>query len=120
MKVEKEKESLKDGLGAVQKGLSSKEAEQQRFKSEVSKLNQIINEAETERMKQQKELDIVASERDILGTQLIKRNDELGHLYEKIKIQQCTLNRGEQVVVVAAHGVVVVAHDVRCCGPRRC
>eukprot|EP00965_Chrysotila_dentata_P098217 3247515-Pleurochrysis_carterae.AAC.5 len=38
------------------------------------------------------------SERDILGTQLIKRNDELGQLYEKIKIQQSTLNRGEQVV----------------------
>ena len=36
------------------------------------------------------------SERDILGTQLIKRNDELSQLYEKIKIQQCTLNRGEQ------------------------
>ncbi len=30
MKVEKEKETLKDGLGAVQKGLASKEAEQQR------------------------------------------------------------------------------------------
>ena len=42
-----------------------------RFKSEVSKLNQIINDAESERMKQQKELDIVASERDILGTQVI-------------------------------------------------
>ena len=37
----------------------------------MSKLNQIINDAETERMKQQKELDIVASERDILGTQVI-------------------------------------------------
>jgi chromosome segregation ATPase len=96
MKVEREKESLREGLATVQKHLSKSEGEEVRFKSEVSKLNQIINEAEAERMKQQKEYDIVVSERDILGTQLIKRNDELSHLYEKIKIQQCTLNRGEQ------------------------
>jgi len=62
----------------------------------VGKLNQIINEAEAERMKQQKEYDIVVNERDILGTQLIKRNDELAQLYEKIKLQQCTLNQGER------------------------
>lgn len=35
------------------------------------------------------------NERDILGTQLIRRNDELSLLYEKIKIQQSTLNKGE-------------------------
>ena len=33
--------------------------------------------------------------RDILGTQVIRRNDELALLYEKIKIQQSTLNIGE-------------------------
>ena len=37
----------------------------------------------------------VVSERDILGTQLVRRNDELALLYEKIKIQQSTLNKGE-------------------------
>ena len=36
------------------------------------------------------------TERDILGTQLIRRNDELALLYEKIKIQQSTLNKGER------------------------
>jgi len=96
MKVDKEKETLRDGLAEVQKKFSVKEGEEQRYTSEVSKLNLIINEAEAERLKQQKEYDIVVSERDILGTQLIKRNDELAQLYEKIKIQQCTLNRGEQ------------------------
>ena len=37
----------------------------------------------------------VINERDILGTQVIRRNDELALLYEKIKIQQSTLNIGE-------------------------
>ena len=38
------------------------------------------------------------SERDILGTQLVRRNDELALLYEKIKIQQSTLNKGKGCV----------------------
>ena len=46
-------------------------------------------------MRQKKEYDIVIGERDILGTQLIRRNDELALLYEKIKIQQSTLNKGQ-------------------------
>ena len=54
-----------------------------------------ISEAEAERLKQQKEFDIVVSERDILGTQLIRRNDELALLYEKLKIQMSTLRKGE-------------------------
>merc|ERR1712127_893014 len=45
--------------------------------------------------RQRKELDEVINERDILGTQLIRRNDELALLYEKIKIQQSTLKKGE-------------------------
>lgn len=35
------------------------------------------------------------NERDILGSQLVRRNDELSLLYEKIKILQTTLHRGE-------------------------
>merc|ERR1711998_30240 len=48
-----------------------------------------------ERQNQKKEFEGVTSERDILGTQLIRRNDELALLYEKIKIQQSTLQKGE-------------------------
>ncbi len=35
------------------------------------------------------------NERDILGTQLIRRNDELALLYEKLRIQDSALTRGE-------------------------
>jgi hypothetical protein len=38
---------------------------------------------------------MVINERDILGTQLIKRDEELLLLYEKIKILQSTLSKGE-------------------------
>lgn len=39
--------------------------------------------------------DKLMTERDTLGTQLIRRNDELALLYEKIKILQSTLAKGE-------------------------
>ena len=39
---------------------------------------------EIEKLK--KDYQMVINERDILGTQLIRRNDELALLYEKIKI----------------------------------
>ena len=52
-------------------------------------------DADEERTRQQKELTRVVQERDILGTQLVRRNDELALLYEKIKIQQSTLTKGE-------------------------
>ena len=63
--------------------------------AEERKLLKIIAEADAERVRQKKELDQVISERDILGTQLVRRNDELALLYEKIKIQQSVLNKGE-------------------------
>lgn len=34
-------------------------------------------------------------ERDSLGAQLVRRNEEVRLLYEKIKIQQSTLQRGQ-------------------------
>ena len=95
MKVAQEKERLREELAAVIKKEDDMAAEEASFKAEVAKLNQIISEAESERLKQQKEFDIVVNERDILGTQLIRRNDELSQLYEKIKLQQCTLSQGE-------------------------
>jgi hypothetical protein len=54
----------------------------------------VISEAESEKRKQKKDYEMVINERDILGTQLIKRDEELLLLYEKIKIQKSTLRKG--------------------------
>merc|ERR1712149_133122 len=63
--------------------------------ADIKKLENTIHDAEQERQNQKREYEGVISERDILGTQLIRRNDELALLYEKIKIQQSTLQKGE-------------------------
>ena len=93
-KVEKEKESIQFELTKALKQISEAEAAITSQKSEIEKLNHIINEADSERVRQKQEYEIVVNERDILGTQLIRRNDELSLLYEKIKIQQ--VRNGEE------------------------
>merc|ERR1719277_598461 len=64
-------------------------------RGELKTLKGRIDEAEAERKLQKQKYEELISERDVLGTQLIRRNDELALLYEKIKIQQRTLQNGE-------------------------
>ncbi|KAK2163802.1 hypothetical protein LSH36_74g11133 [Paralvinella palmiformis] len=94
-RVEKDKESLKGELQRMKQLASENKAYIEAQEAEQRKLLKIIAEADAEKVRQKKELDQVISERDILGTQLVRRNDELALLYEKIKIQQSTLNKGE-------------------------
>jgi len=62
---------------------------------DIKKLEATIREADVTRQNQKKEYEAVTSERNILGTQLIRRNEELALLREKIKIQESTLQKGE-------------------------
>ncbi|XP_005520938.2 PREDICTED: cilia- and flagella-associated protein 58 [Pseudopodoces humilis] len=92
---EDEKESLKAELLKMTKQAQEAKAYIENQEAEEKKLIKIIAEADAERLRQNKELDKALCERHALGTQLIRRNDEVALLYEKIKIQQAILNRGE-------------------------
>ncbi|NXJ30146.1 CFA58 protein, partial [Dicrurus megarhynchus] len=92
---ENDKESLKSELLKMTKQAMETKAYIENQEAEEKKLLKIIAEADAERLKQKKEFDKVLCERHALGTQLIRRNDEVALLYEKIKIQQAILNRGE-------------------------
>merc|ERR1719324_892580 len=94
-KVKKSSEAISDNLKKANKRMSALQTLTDNQKSEVKRLESSIAEAEQEQQNQRKEFDQVTSERNILGTQLIRRNDELSLLYEKIKIQQSTLQKGE-------------------------
>jgi hypothetical protein len=95
VQVIKEKELYRADLDKAKSQIKEADAAISSQKAEIDKLNHIINEADQERIRQKKEYDIVVNERDILGTQLVRRNDELALLYEKIKIQQSTLSKGQ-------------------------
>ena len=98
-RVEKEKEGLKADLARMRNRAADMKHYLEVQAAENKKLLKIIQESDDEKKRQKKELDQVVNERDILGTQLIRRNDELALLYEKIKIQQSTLNKGKTKVV---------------------
>lgn len=82
-------------LEKKKKEMDSKREVIKNFSNEISKLHSSIRALETERQHKKDEYELILAERDILGTQLIRRNDESALLYEKIKIQQTTLARGE-------------------------
>ncbi|XP_058235991.1 cilia- and flagella-associated protein 58-like [Hemibagrus wyckioides] len=94
-RIEKEKEALKAELQKMKQQAQETKQYMDNQEVEEQKLLKIIADADAEKVRQKKELDQVISERDILGTQLVRRNDELSLLYEKIKIQQSILNKGE-------------------------
>ncbi|PHJ16679.1 flagellar associated protein [Cystoisospora suis] len=94
-KIIKDNEKITSDLHSAQHKLSSLQQIVLSQKQEIKKLEATIQEAETERTNQKKEYDVVLSERDMLGTELLRRNEEIALLYEKIKIQQSTLQKGE-------------------------
>ncbi|RLN50001.1 hypothetical protein BBJ29_002772 [Phytophthora kernoviae] len=94
-KVEKQKEQHKSELARLRALLGANEETINNQDAEVRKLSTLIRRMDDEALEQRKEYDQVINERDILGTQLIRRNDELALLYEKLKIQQSTLSKGE-------------------------
>merc|ERR1711937_1076955 len=94
-KVKKSSEAISDNLKKANKRMSALQTLTDNQKQEMKRLESSIQEAEQEQQNQRKEFDQVTSERNILGTQLIRRNDELSLLYEKIKIQKSTLDKGE-------------------------
>merc|ERR1712072_533543 len=94
-RLEKEREMQKTEIQKLRNQLGESDNTCKSLRQEIKKLEAIIEKGEREMERQRKELDEVINERDILGTQLIRRNDELALLYEKIKIQQSTLKKGE-------------------------
>ena len=94
--IDKDKETLKNELTRTKKQITSAEQIIQNQKVESVKLSRIIEEAEVEKQRQEKELETVTSERNLLCAQVMKRNEEVATMYEKIRVQRCNLMLGER------------------------
>jgi chromosome segregation ATPase len=94
IKETKEKEKYKDEAMQFKAKAERQEGTINNLKKEIWRNNQIIKESENDRLKLMSDIERVTSERDILGTQLIRRNDEIALLYEKIQIQNSALDKG--------------------------
>lgn len=84
--LQKKHDKDKAELGHTRKKLEEMEKQVKKMESHNTKLDFMLTESDRQKDSIQKDLQNVINERDILGTQLIRRNDELALLYEKIKI----------------------------------
>jgi hypothetical protein len=94
-KVEKRNEQQEQRISRADKLLKANEEVIHKQDAEIQRLAAMIRRTDDEALTQRKEYDQVINERDILGTQLIRRNDELALLYEKLNIMAATLRTGE-------------------------
>ncbi|CAK1594342.1 unnamed protein product [Parnassius mnemosyne] len=95
-KCNKKNEQLRTEVQAVTAKLSEAKADITALRQEEARLNRIIQESDAGRAKLMKELEGLMNERDVIGAQLVRRNDEISLLYEKIRILEVTLHRGER------------------------
>ncbi|XP_053619335.1 cilia- and flagella-associated protein 58-like isoform X1 [Plodia interpunctella] len=95
-KCHKKVEMLRSEVQAGLVKLSDARADIAALRQEEARLNRIVQEGDTARAKLMKELEGLMNERDVVGAQLVRRNDEISLLYEKIRILEITLHRGER------------------------
>ncbi|XP_061723213.1 cilia- and flagella-associated protein 58-like [Cydia pomonella] len=95
-KCNKKVESLRMEVQAGVTKLADARADIAALRQEEARLNRIVQEGDTARAKLTKELEGLMNERDVVGAQLVRRNDEIALLYEKIRILEVTLHRGER------------------------
>lgn len=69
------------------------------LKDEIKSLHKSIWEQEDKIKHLGKEIEQIMNERDILGSQLVRRNDELTLVYEKINILERTLQIGKVFLI---------------------
>lgn len=86
-RVEKEKEDLKADLRTSHADMSALRREIEEAKQEEKRLRQTVQQADVDIGRRKKDIDHVMNERDILGTQLVRRNDELSLQYSRIKVR---------------------------------
>jgi chromosome segregation ATPase len=94
-RAEKLMEVTKGKLERTNESLGANHELIRQQENELRNLTSTLRRMDEEALAQRKEYDNVINERDILGTQLIRRNDELALLYEKLRIQQSALKKGE-------------------------
>ncbi|XP_027886375.1 cilia- and flagella-associated protein 58 [Xiphophorus couchianus] len=94
-RLEKENEVFKGDLQSIKLQLEETKQLIDSQRTEQQKLQMIITSMEEDRVQQQKQLQQVIRERDSLGKQLLQRNDERALLFEKIRIQQSVLSKGD-------------------------
>ncbi|XP_061580559.1 cilia- and flagella-associated protein 58-like [Cololabis saira] len=93
--LEKYNKALKEELQSMKLQLEEAKQHVDSQRAEQQKLQKVISDTEAEQDQHKKQLEQVMRERNNLSRQLLHCNDERALLYEKIRIHQSILNKGD-------------------------
>jgi hypothetical protein len=89
------KEQASSELSRMKRHLDDQEGAIEQQDLVMRRLNSSLKQMDDDALYQRKEYDQIVNERDVLGAQLIRRNDELALIQERMKMQGTTLKKGE-------------------------
>ncbi|TPX40484.1 hypothetical protein SeMB42_g05979 [Synchytrium endobioticum] len=112
-KLEKEKEGMSLTIGKLQTQYEEVTKQLQNQRAEEARLKHIIDDADAQAARLRKDHEATLQERDLLGTQLIRRNEEMHLLYEKIKLLTSTLASGESAYRERLEDIRVLKLEVK-------
>lgn len=95
-KLEKEKDAVETELENCRKSTSDMRRQLEEARQEDKRLKHALRDADQTIARQRKEIESVMNERDIIGTQIVRRNDEMSLQYNKLQVLSQTLSRGEK------------------------
>lgn len=95
-KLDKEKETLEAELENCRKNVSEIRHELDQTRQEEKCLRHELHEADVTMARQKKEIESVMNERDIVGAQIVRRNDEMRLQNNKLQVLSQTLTAGEK------------------------
>ncbi|KAL8610972.1 hypothetical protein ACOMHN_042588 [Nucella lapillus] len=121
LRLEKERDALQAEIQMLKKQLRDVEQVIRDLRAEEKNLQKVITDSDEMIKRQKRELDTLISERDILGSQLVRRNDELSLLYQKVQLLQILINNGnkiydqrlEKVQIIMNNGDMIRMYDQR-------
>ncbi|CAM6096413.1 unnamed protein product [Calypogeia fissa] len=93
-RVGKEKEVLNAQLSSLQDQIKEAEDRISGHTARIETHDFLMTQMEAEQERIKSEFTVIKSERDLMAAQLIRRTDELQLVYEKIRVQQATLDKG--------------------------
>ncbi len=94
--VRKEIVELEDRNIKADDQVTAKKAVTHELEEQVKRLTAIIADADEELRSQLKQYNAIVNEHTVLSQYLVKRNDEVAHLYEHLKLQSSILDKSRQ------------------------
>lgn len=93
--IEQQKARLKSEVDRLRQAAQRQQQELQTAENEHAKLRRMLAEAENQHTQAANKIEAVVAERDLLSGQLVRRNEDLAALYEKLRVHESTLAKGE-------------------------